>query len=197
MFYIINNSDTVPLSYYEQLKKVFNSNKYNIYWKNLGYQLKKHKNDTFYVEYIYNNNYVNLHGEVKNNEVSKNHKLEDFIFIDKITNKQVTLLNNKAKIVKAFDLSNQHNNIVLTIRVNYDQDFGYISYLSYNQRENKKVILQHSFFKESMLSSINQLMILNGIDFPILTCENHIKDLVEYLGIYFNISFKSFEEYTF
>lgn len=48
-----------------------------------------------------------------------------------------------------------------------------------------------------MLSSINQLMILNGIDFPILTCENHIKDLVEYLGIYFNISFKSFEEYTF
>ncbi len=197
MFYIINNTDTVPVSYYNQLIKLFNSNKYNIYWKNLGYELKKDKNNMFYVEFLNNNNCIGLHGKVENGKVFKNHKLEDFIFIDKITNEQVTFLNNKAKIVKAFDLSNKHCNIVLTLRVNYDEDFGYISYLSYNQTENKKVILQHSFFKDSLLSSINQLMILNEIDFPILTSENDIQDLVKYLGTYFNISFKSFEEYTF
>lgn len=197
MFYIINNSDIVPVSYYNQLRKLFNSNKYNIYWKNLGYQLKKDDNFMLYVECINNNTIIPLYSNFENGKVFKNHNIEDFIFIDKITNKQITFLNNKAKIVKAFDLSNDNGNIVLTLRVYYDEDFGYISYLSYNQTENKKVILQHSFFKNSLLSAINQLMILNGIDFTILTSENDIQDLVEYLGTYFNISFKSFEEYTF
>lgn len=197
MFYIINNSDTVQVSYYNQLKKLFNSNKYNIYWKNLGYQLKKDDNFMLHVECINNSTIIPLYSNFENGKVFKNHKIEDFIFIDKINNEQITFLNNNAKIVKTFDLSNDNGNIVLTLRVNYDEDFGYISYLSYNQTENKKVILQHSFFKNSLLSAINQLMILNGIDFSILTSENEIQDLVEYLGIYFNISFKSFEEYTF
>lgn len=197
MFYIINNSDTVPLAYYNQLKKIFNSNKYNIYWKNLGYQLKKDKNNIFYVEYLNNNNCIPLHGEVEKNKVLKNHKIEDFIFIDKITNEQVTFLNNKAKVVKAFDLSNGNGNIVITLRVNYDEDFGYISYLSYNQTENKKVKLQHSFFKESMVASINQLIILNKIEYPLISSEEDIKNLIMYLGTYYHVEFETFETYDF
>ena len=91
MFYIINSADNVPVAYYNQLKKVFDSNKYNIYWKNSAYRLKKDKYDTFYVECINNNSCIALHGKAKNNEVSKNHKVEDFIFIDKITNKMVQI----------------------------------------------------------------------------------------------------------
>lgn len=73
----------VPLHYYDQLKKDYDSSQYTIYWINTAYQLNKDTYNNFYVGHD-SNNAISLHGEIdKQGYVYHNHKLTDFIYVNK------------------------------------------------------------------------------------------------------------------